>query len=94
MQNDGGVNSTMIYLIYCKNLCKCHNVSPSSTIKKEERKKQKEKTHSIPGFNSTGVSTGKVRRELKTNHSSLCCEGGDLATGHRRQCWKGMVLKG
>jgi hypothetical protein len=22
-ENDGGVNSTMIY---CKNLCKCHNV--------------------------------------------------------------------
>jgi hypothetical protein len=24
-KNDGGVNSTMIY---CKDLCKCHNVSP------------------------------------------------------------------
>jgi hypothetical protein len=21
-----GVNSSMIYVIYCKNLCKCHNV--------------------------------------------------------------------
>jgi hypothetical protein len=21
-----GVNSSMIYLIYCKNFCKCHNV--------------------------------------------------------------------
>jgi hypothetical protein len=21
-----GVNSSMIYLVYCKNLCKCHNV--------------------------------------------------------------------
>jgi hypothetical protein len=21
-----GVNSSMIYLIYCKNLCKCHNI--------------------------------------------------------------------
>jgi hypothetical protein len=30
-----GVNSNMIYLIYCKNFCKCHNVSPpSTTIKK------------------------------------------------------------
>jgi hypothetical protein len=26
----GGVNSTMIYLIYCKNFCKCHNVPPPS----------------------------------------------------------------
>jgi hypothetical protein len=31
------VNSTMIYLIYCKNFFKCHNVSPlSTTIKKKE----------------------------------------------------------
>jgi hypothetical protein len=30
-----GVNSSMIYLIHCKNFCKCHNVpSPSITIKK------------------------------------------------------------
>jgi hypothetical protein len=33
-----GVNSNMIYLIHCKNFCKCHNVPPSSTtIKKKER---------------------------------------------------------
>jgi hypothetical protein len=30
-----GVNSTMLYLIYCKNFCKCHNVlPPRTTIKK------------------------------------------------------------
>jgi hypothetical protein len=30
-----GVNSCMMYLIHCKNLCKCYNVStPSMTIKK------------------------------------------------------------
>jgi hypothetical protein len=30
-ENDGGVDSTMIY---CKNLCKCHNAPlPSTTIK-------------------------------------------------------------
>jgi hypothetical protein len=28
-ENDGGVNSTMIY---CKNFCKCHNVTPSTTM--------------------------------------------------------------
>jgi hypothetical protein len=28
------VNSSMIYVIHCKNFCKCHNVpSPSTTIK-------------------------------------------------------------
>jgi hypothetical protein len=30
-----GVNLSMIYLIYCKNFCKCHNVPPSSTTIKE-----------------------------------------------------------
>jgi predicted ATP-dependent endonuclease of OLD family len=29
-----GVNSSVIYLIYCNNFCKCHNVPlPSTTIK-------------------------------------------------------------
>jgi hypothetical protein len=26
-----GVNSSTIYLIYCKKLCKCYNVPPPST---------------------------------------------------------------
>jgi hypothetical protein len=30
-----GENSSMMYLIHCKNLCKCYNVpTPSTTIKK------------------------------------------------------------
>jgi hypothetical protein len=34
-KNGGGVNSSMTYLIHCKNFCKCHNVSPLSiTIKR------------------------------------------------------------
>jgi hypothetical protein len=32
------VNSTMIYLIYCKNFCKCHNISPPSTTIKKKKK--------------------------------------------------------
>jgi hypothetical protein len=35
-----GMNSSMIYLIYCKNFCKCHNVPPPSTIKKLKRRKE------------------------------------------------------
>jgi hypothetical protein len=27
-ESSGGVNSSMIYLIHCKNLCKCYNVPP------------------------------------------------------------------
>jgi hypothetical protein len=29
-----GVNSSMIYLIHCKNFSKCHNIPLPSTIKK------------------------------------------------------------
>jgi hypothetical protein len=32
-----GVNSRMIYLVHCKNLCKCHNVPPPSTIIKGKK---------------------------------------------------------
>jgi hypothetical protein len=32
------MNSSMIYLIYCKNICKCHNVPPPSTTIKKEKK--------------------------------------------------------
>jgi uncharacterized protein (DUF433 family) len=28
-ENDGGSEFNMIYLIYCKNFCKCHNVPPA-----------------------------------------------------------------
>jgi hypothetical protein len=31
--NDGGYNSSTIYLIYCKNNCKCHNILPHRTEK-------------------------------------------------------------
>jgi ferredoxin-like protein FixX len=34
-ENSGGVHLSNIYLIYCENFCKCHNVPPpSTTIKK------------------------------------------------------------
>jgi hypothetical protein len=35
-----GVNSSMIYLIHCKNLYKCYNVSPPSTTIKKEKEYQ------------------------------------------------------
>jgi hypothetical protein len=36
------VNSRMIYLLYCKNLCKCLNVSLPSTTKKLKESKMKQ----------------------------------------------------
>jgi hypothetical protein len=40
-KNSERVNMSMIYLIHCKNLCKCHSVPPGSIAKgkKEERAK-------------------------------------------------------
>jgi hypothetical protein len=32
------VKSSMIYLMYCKNFCKCHDVPSLSTIKKKKEK--------------------------------------------------------
>jgi hypothetical protein len=32
-EKDGGVNSTMIYLMHCKHFCKCHNVPPEKQQK-------------------------------------------------------------
>jgi hypothetical protein len=41
-----GVNSSMIYLILCKNFCKCHKVPlPSTTNKNKEKTKRKTKLH-------------------------------------------------
>jgi hypothetical protein len=31
-----GVNSSIIYLLHCKNFCKCHNVTPPRTTRKKE----------------------------------------------------------
>jgi hypothetical protein len=39
--NGGGVNSSIMYLIHCKNLCKCHSVPIPSIIIKEKNKKEK-----------------------------------------------------
>jgi hypothetical protein len=33
-KNGGGVNSTVIHLIYCKNFCKCHNIPQAQSKKK------------------------------------------------------------
>jgi hypothetical protein len=49
MENGGGVKSSMIYLICCKNFCKCHSIPPPSTtttkkensVNKQTKKKYK-----------------------------------------------------
>jgi hypothetical protein len=40
-ENGDRVNSSMIYLIHCKNFYKCHKVPPpSTTIKKKKKEKR------------------------------------------------------
>jgi hypothetical protein len=40
-----GMNSSIIYLIYCENLCKYHNAPPPSTAIKEKNKNFGTKIH-------------------------------------------------
>jgi hypothetical protein len=39
-ENGWGGNSKMIYLIHCKNFCKCHNVPPPRTTIKEKKENE------------------------------------------------------
>jgi hypothetical protein len=57
----GGVNSSMIYLIYYKNFCKCYNVPPSTTIKKEDKKIRREKTLGSCSYSILEVSWHRAR---------------------------------
>jgi hypothetical protein len=51
-----GVNSNIIYLIYYKNFCKCHNVPPPSTTKilkiKKPNLQKKKKTYCKMDFSN------------------------------------------
>jgi hypothetical protein len=40
-ERSGRVNSSMMYLIHCKNLCKCYNVPPPTTMIKKKKDTQK-----------------------------------------------------
>jgi hypothetical protein len=55
-----GVNSTMIYLIYCTNVCKCHNVPLTSTTIK---KKKNLVTKNLPTEISVPALQKKRRKE-------------------------------
>jgi hypothetical protein len=41
------MNSSMIYLICCKNLCECYNVPSPSTTKEKKKTLKEKKGHSI-----------------------------------------------
>jgi hypothetical protein len=50
----------MIYLIYCKNLCKCYSVPPSTTIRKNKENKTQ------PNFMKRGNKNMTVDPKKKT----------------------------
>jgi hypothetical protein len=53
-----GVNSSMLHLIYCKNIYKCHNVlPPSTTIKKKKKKEGSEGREGKEGGRKEGRKT-------------------------------------
>jgi hypothetical protein len=49
-------NSRMIYLIHCKNFCKCHNVPPPSTTIKKKKNTEKINRTSMIGELSSNLS--------------------------------------
>jgi hypothetical protein len=60
-ENSRGVHSSTMYLIYCKNFCKCHNVfTPSTTIKKRESHNgNSRKVRSTGNINEQNLSSAK-----------------------------------
>jgi hypothetical protein len=66
------VNSTMIYLIYCNNFCKFHNVSPPNTTVKNLKIKKKVGFRCINTFRET-QNVNKVRHmsHPKFNNSTI-----------------------
>jgi hypothetical protein len=48
-KSNGGDDSSMIYLIYCKNPCKCHNVPPPSTTVKKKKVWRKVRVAKVKG---------------------------------------------
>jgi hypothetical protein len=75
-----GVNSSMIYLIHCKNLCKCYNVPPPrTTIKKKKKMKEWKNQSRTQGF--TSISNQYLKASLEASikrtvrkmyHKHLC----------------------
>jgi hypothetical protein len=62
-----GVNSSKIYLIHCKNFCKCHSVPPPRTTKNNKNTKKqtnKQTTNQVPGQPGTESQNSKYKRIL------------------------------
>jgi hypothetical protein len=82
------VNSSIIYLIYCKSFCTCHNVPPPSTTNKKWKRKSR-----ILFFNSIlkichlGISYFFVYCK-----STICSQANVLSMKKERILWSQAVL--
>jgi hypothetical protein len=63
-ENDGGGEFKYSILIYCKNICKCHNVPPPSTTIKKDYIQQTYSQHYIE-WGKTETISSKIRNETK-----------------------------
>jgi hypothetical protein len=69
-ERSGGGNSSMVYLIHCKNLCKCYSVpQPSTTIKIKDnltlKKKKQIKTKHLKKKKSMAINS--LQREINSS---------------------------
>jgi hypothetical protein len=62
-ESSGGVNSNVMYLIYCKNFYKCHSVPPPSTTMK--KKKESEPKNFNPQFHKRGFFSRQDKEVIK-----------------------------
>jgi hypothetical protein len=60
------MNSRMIYLIHCKNICKCYNIPPPNTIIKKDLNIKRESL--------------KAKNKKKINMQIICIQERDLNT--------------
>jgi hypothetical protein len=69
-ENDGGVNSSMMYLIYCKNFCKCHIVpSAQQYINKTFKIKKSDSVLLLQLIEITTVHIYKPENIIKSSWS-------------------------
>jgi hypothetical protein len=74
-ENSGRVHSSTIYLICCKNFCKCHNVSPlSTTIKTNKKCPLMEKPLQLAYLNLKAHHSSPGTYLLSTYYQHIICD--------------------
>jgi hypothetical protein len=86
-----GVNSRMIYLIYCKNFLKCHNVSPLA----QQLKKRKQLNFVYSRFLKFLIKMGSFLQIKTTLRFHLTpVRIATIKNTTTNKCWQGYKKKG